>query len=488
MRRSRIFQAGIALALLIFVGAKAFRYVQLRTQSPFVMWEFRAGGRFSVLEKSAFRQTRQRFACNDVVASARLCEMRVTGIGGVVRVLVNDRDRIAAVEFAPDSATPAMREEARRVAAEWGLMRPGASSRPVPSDTSASITRWRSEDGNWTAFMRYDRLGSTPVLVHMGDEATLAAIGASSPLAAYVLALNGVIEASDVPNAGAVSEVLATTMYRRATDPANETPSPRATTALELCTPERSDPILAATDRSLDGLTESVKSLLERAIAAVYPGSRLVTGDGMWVVSPTGVSERVSFSGMAGVDSAGIVTGVDFPARTAVASQRMDDAVPERFCRAPAALLFARPSDDDSLADAHVVDVDAEALASDVLTIDVVEPDAGTPGHIRVRYGAAYATTGWTGSIEWEAVFAEDPPRSTVRVPLLFSQHSQGAEEAVAGHLIVTGRPDGLIELSTIEQKQWGFSTRTVVVPVDSGGVLLGTRILERLAGTQPAR
>jgi hypothetical protein len=488
MRRSRIFQAGIAIAVLIFAGAKAYRYVQLRSQSPFVMWEFRAGGRFSVLEKSAFRQTRQRFTCNDVVASAKLCEMRVTGIGGLVRVLVSDCDRIAAVEFAPDSATPAMREEARRVAAEWGLVRPGASSRPVSSDTSASITRWRSEDGNWTAFMRYDRLGSTPVLVHMADEATLAAIGESAPLAGYVLALNGVIETSAVPNAGAVSEVLATTMYRRATDPANETPSPRApATPLELCAPERPDPILAATDRSLDGLAESEKSLLERAIPAVYPGSRLVIGDGMWVVSPSGVSERISFSDLGGVDSAGIVTGVDFVGRTAVAAQRMEDGVPDRFCRAPASLVLARPSSDGSLADARLIDVDPEALASDVLTIDAVEPDAGAPGHIRVRYGAAYAATGWSGSIEWEAVVAEDPPRSTVRVPLLFSQHARGAEETLVGHLIVTGRPERGIELSTIEQKQWGFTTRTVVVPVDSTGVLLGTRILERLAATQPA-
>jgi hypothetical protein len=489
MRRSRIFQAGLVLVVLIFAGAKAFHVFQQRKQAPFVMWEFRAGGRFSVLEKSAFRQTKRRFVCNDVVPTARLCEMRVTGIGGLVRVLVNDRDRIAAVEFAPDSATPAMREETRRVAAEWNLVRPGASSRPPSYETTASITRWRSEDGKWTAFMRHDRHGSTPTLVHMGDEATLAAIGESSPLASYVLALNGVIEARDVPNADAVSDVLGATMYRRSTDPANETPSPRTPAApIESCAPERSDPILLATDRSLDGLTESMKSLLERAIPAVYPGSRFVVGDGMWVVSASGVSEAITFSDMAGVDSGGITTGVSFRGRTVVATQRMEDAVADRFCRAPAGLLLARPNNDGSLADAHLIDVDLEALVSDVLTIRVAEPDgSGAPGHLRVRYGAGYATTGWTGSIEWETVIADDPPRSTVRVPLLFAQQIRGGEEAADGYLVITARPANAIELSTIERKQWGFTTRTIRVPVDTTGVLLGARILDRLAAPQPA-
>jgi hypothetical protein len=489
MRRSRIFQAGLVLAVLIFAGAKAFRVFQQRKQSPFVMWEFRAGGRFSVLEKSAFRQTKRHFVCNDVVPTARLCEMRVTGIGGLVRVLVNDRDRIAAIEFSPDSATPAMREETRRVAAEWNLVRPGTSSRPPSYDTTASMTRWRSEDGKWTAFMRHDRLDSTPTLVHLGDEATLAAIGESSPLASYVLALNGVIEARDVPNADAVSDVLGATMYRRATDPANETPSPRAPAVpIESCAPERSDPILFATDRSRDGLTESMKSLLERAIPAVYPGSRFVMGDGMWVVSPSGVSEAISLSDMAGVDSGGITTGVSFRGRSVVAAQRIEDAVADRFCRAPAELLLARPNTDGSLADAHLIDVDPEALVSDVLTIWVAEPDgSGAPGHLRVRYSAAYATTGWTGSIEWETVIADDPPRSRVRVPLLFAQQIRGGEEPTDGYLVITARPANAIELSTIERKQWGFTTRTVHVPVDTTGVLLGARILERLAALQPA-
>lgn len=211
-------------------------------------------------------------------------------------------------------------------------------------------------------------------------------------------------------------------------------------------------------------------------------------GDGMWVVSPAGVSESITFSEMVGVDSAGIVTGVNFRGRTLVATQRMEDAAADRFCRAPAGLLLARPNNDGSLADAHLVDVDPEALATDVLTIRVVEPDgSGAPAHIRVRYGAGYATTQWTGSIEWETVIADDPPRSTVRVPLRFAHHVRGGEEPADGYLVVTGRPENAIELATIERKQWGFTTRSIRVPIDSTGVLFGARILEQLAPPQPA-
>jgi hypothetical protein len=70
--------------------------------------------------------------------------MRVTGISGLVRVLVDSRDKVAAVQFASDSASPAMREEGRRVAAEWNLIRAGVSARPPSGDSSATFTRWQS--------------------------------------------------------------------------------------------------------------------------------------------------------------------------------------------------------------------------------------------------------------------------------------------------------------------------------------------------------
>jgi hypothetical protein len=178
------------------------------------------------------------------------------------------------------------------------------------------------------------------------------------------------------------------------------------------------------------------------------------------------------------------VNAVDFPGRFKVAMQRIEDAVPDRLCRAPGALLFAREGDDGTLIEAHLVSVDHEAIGSDVLTIHLTEPSiTGDPGHIRVRYASGYAAEGWSGTIEWETRIEEDPPRTTVRVPLMFSHRKSGAEgEGRDGYLVVTGRPKGGIELSTIERTTWGFTTRTVVVPIDSSGVLLGARILARLA------
>ena len=162
MRRSRILQTSVAAAVLVFAGGKALSYARQQKLSPFVLWEFRAGSSFKKLEESAYRQTKQRFTCNTVAASVRLCGMRVTGIGGLVRVLVDSRERVTVVQFLPDTASPAMREEGRRVAAEWNLVKAGVSAKPEFADSGVSVTRWRSEDGKWTAAMRYGRLGSTP--------------------------------------------------------------------------------------------------------------------------------------------------------------------------------------------------------------------------------------------------------------------------------------------------------------------------------------
>lgn len=145
---------------------------------------------FEAIEKSALRQTKRHFTCHDVVADARLFELRVTGIEGLVRVLVDSRDRAAVVEFLPDSASPVMREEGRRVAAEWSLVRAGTADTPGSPDATATTTRWRSEDGHWAASMRYDRQASTPAIVHLSDERALERIFESAPLASLALAMN----------------------------------------------------------------------------------------------------------------------------------------------------------------------------------------------------------------------------------------------------------------------------------------------------------
>lgn len=492
MRRSRIIQAAVVVAVLAFVGAKALRRVQQRQLSPFALWELRAGTSYAALEKSAYRQTKQHFICNAIVESTRVCEMRVTGITGLVRVLVDPRDKIAAVQFAPDSASPAMREEGRRIAAEWNLIRAGVSTRPQSGDSSATFTRWQSEDGKWTTEMRYGWLGTTPTRVHLRDETAIASIGKSAPLASYVLALNGFIESREVPNLDDVGDVLRTTMFGRATDAANETPTARPpATPVPLCRAEHADPVLLAKPHSLEQFTPSTMALLKRAIPAVFPGARLELGDGTWFVDSAGFSERVDFGrgDFSLVSEGSIVVEVRFPGRNAVAMQRIQDNVPDRLCRAPVQVLFARSNTDGSLAEAHLVNLDHEAIVGEIGATTLTEPDfSGEPGHIRVRYASAYAAPASTAMIAWETVISEVPPRATVRVPLLLLERAADTDESTESFLVITGRPSGGIELATLETRPWGTATRTILVPVDSTGVLLGSRILERLAALQPAR
>ena len=130
-----------------------------------------------------------------------------------------------------------------------------------------------------------------------------------------------------------------------------------------------------------------------------------------------------------------------------------------------------------------------EASLSEISTIKRSEPDlTGEPPYLRVRYAAVYATDRSRGSIEWEAIVGDDPPRSARRVPLTFTRQARDVDVTDGGYVIITGRPPGGIELSTLERHDWGFSTRTILVPLDSSGVLPGARILDRLAGPSPRR
>ena len=490
LRSRHITRIAAALLLLMGAGAWTHGYIQRRNMSPFVFWEFRPGMSFKALDQSAFRQTKRRFTCFDVAGSARLCEMRVTGIAGKVRVLVDARGRAAVVQFLPDSASVVMREEGRRIAAEWNLVRRGVADRRDPPDSTTSITRWQSENGKYAAMMRYHPPSTTPALVHLADVMSIETIAESTPLASLTLALDHLIESSSTQERRDVESALAATMFGRATDPANETDAPRTAAAtLARCETETPDPVVPSTDgRAM--FDEPTARLLELAIPAVYPGSRLALGDGAWIVDSVGRSERVTLGRGDFASGSGIVVfAIGFPGRIAVAVQRLEGGVPDRYCGAPAELLFARRNDDGSLGEAHLVPVDREASWSEISTIIRSEPAlTGEPPYLRVRYEAVYVTDRSRGSIEWEAIVGDDPPRSTRRVPLTFTQQARDDDITEKGYVIITGRPAGGIELSTLEQHDWGFSTRTMLVPLDSSGVLPGARILDQLAGPSPRR
>ena len=470
----------VAVLVLAILGWLAYRYVQRRGQSPFVLWNLRAGMPLAKAQKEVLRYGRHPFSCHAAIEPTRLCTLRVTGIPGLVRLLVDGRDRAAVVQFLPDTASPRMREEARRIAAWWGLVRDG-----VPSETErerqSTTTRWVSANHRWAALMRYGRLGASPVALELRDEPAVKAILSSAPLAPLILALSEVIAPGEVANFKELSARLAPALLNVVASTSDGTPAPASLGAAPSVCEPAPDLIEPNADRVDDETAE--ESTLTRVLERAYPGSRLVFGHGTWLIDPAGRTERLVMRESGLHATAPIrVYGTSFPTRYRLAEERMRGGRPELFCSAHGDVLFARKADDGSLIDVKRVAVDSEALATDISMLALIPGAAtGDMPHMRVRYTAAYSGERWTGAIEWEVTIAGDAPRAVRRIPIRFEQQARGSEEVRSGMLLVMGRLQGAIELATVEQYGRGYGTRTIRVPIDSSGVLYGTRLLERL-------
>ncbi len=460
-----------------------YRHVRRPRPAPFALWDFRAGMSFAALDSQALREAKQRFTCHQVLPSARVCELHATGINGRLRVLVDARDRAAWIAFRPDSASPVMREEGRRIAAEWNRLRAGVQDEPRADAPNASTTRWISKDGHWSASMSYDRLATTPAMVQLGDEQALDTVRTQAPLAAEVLALN---EVGTGRRDGAqfnqeLENALASQMLGRPTDPALETPAPRAAPDVApLC--EGVPDIVLQEGTIPRWMDSAIVADVRQAIPMAYPGARLVTGSELWMAGSTGGNMRMRLGPRDAVDDVSVYA-IWFPTRADMAQQRLRDRDPYAYCRAPAAILFMQRGPNGTVAEAHRIAVDDEAMASEITRLTIEPPDVtGGAGRVRVRFTAVHATDAWTGTIEWEGVVAGDPPRAVARVPLAFSLQPTGADDAVTGTLVLTARRKEGIEISTLEQHDWGAATRTFVVPLDADGALSGSRILTHLA------
>ncbi len=467
----------IVAAVLLAGGWKARSYIERGRMSPFALWDFRAGMSFGEIEAAALEQTRQRFTCRVPVPGSRLCELHVTGIPGRVRVLVDSLDRAAVVQFYPDSASPVMREEGRKIAARWSLVRTGAAETP-DSPGAGTTTRWSSIDGKWFSMMQYAPDATTPSVVHLADVAALKSIFASAPFAQLVLGLNQLVETEDTDGPRDLHAALAATMYGRPTE-ATMVPVAGDVSSVPTCS-AAPDMILEGGDMVQQSLGASATALLEAAIARAYPGSRAVVGDALWIVDPTGKAERAEVQ-LGQVESLQdvVLFALSFPGRVREASTRLEEGRAERFCRAASEVVLARRGDDGALAEAHRIVADEEAIVSDITTLSFGSPElTGEPPQIRLRHVGVYATDRWRGSVHWETIIDGDPPRAARRVPLTFGHRVRSGTESSEGTLVLTHRSRTSIELSTLEQHGWGFSTRRLSVPVDSAGALLGARIL----------
>ncbi|HEY7567020.1 MAG TPA: hypothetical protein VH762_05585 [Gemmatimonadaceae bacterium] len=472
----------VAAVLVLFLAWKGDEYAPDLRKSPFVLWSFRAGMRFRDLDEVALRHSSGRFACQEPMQRIRLCELRAAGIPGDLRVLVDASGRVASLQFRPDSASPIMREEGRRIAAFWNKVREGVGDTKDSRDHASTI-RWSSADNRWAALMRYGRLGKTPFEIQLTDRSRLTNIANTTTLAATMLVMNAVAESTDVmPVMDDVSYALNSIRSGRALDASYETAVPASYVLLPAC--ERTRLLLGATPGTPnERFTLDATALIESAFAKVYSGSRLVRGESAWLVDSSGQAERIRLAPAESDSASGIVAlGVEYPSRTAKANAHLKEGRPETYCRAAADLVIAGAQPNGSLGNVYRIPIGEDAMASQISRIEIVPTSAsGDAAHIRIRYTTRYGTYRWIGSIDWEGVIAGDPPRLRGRVPLGFAQSMDEAMSSKSGTLLITKRSEKSMSLGTLEQYDWGFATRTISIPVWPNGAIDGVRILDRL-------
>ena len=477
--RSLLVVGAIVLIALAWVGVQFGPDIR---KAPFVLWDFRAGMRFKAMDDIAFRQTRRRFVCQTPMERTRLCELRTTGIRGVMRVFADGSGRVVHLQFYPDSESPQMREEGRRLAATWNKVREGVADERGPRDP-ITRTRWSSPDNRWGALMRYARPEKTPFDIQLMDRGRLANVAKTSAIAPTILVLNAVAESTDVlPVLDDVTYALKSIQSGRAMDASYETPVPASDVLLPRCERVRLQ-LGSNTGNAPESLFAPAQiRLLEGAFAKAYGGSRLVLGESPWLVDSSG-AERVRFGPIVSDEAARIAAvAVHYPSRQGIAAVRLRGGRPEAFCRATAELLIVQSLPNGELGNVHRIPIAEEAVASHISQIEIVPKNAaGDPAHIRIRYATTHGTFRWMGTLDWEGVIAGDPPRLRSRVPLGFEQIADETSSAKAGTLIITERSERSISLATVEKHDWGFATRAISVPVAPNGVLDAVRMLDRL-------
>lgn len=476
--RSLVLSA-IAFVALAWVGVQ---YGPDLRKAPFVLWDFRAGMRFSALDAEAFRQTRRHFGCQEPMQRARLCELRTAGIPGVIRVLVDRSGRVARLQFTPDGESPLMREEGRRLAAVWNKVRVGVGDERSPRDPST--TRWSSPDNRWSALLRYRPFGKTPFDVQLTDTRRLANAASNSPLAATVLAMNGLTDSTDLPFNEDVSYILKSIRLGREFDKAFETPVPTSDVLLPVCARIRL--ALGAQQQSATGesFSRETAALLEQALAQTYARSRLIIGEATWLVDSSGQGERILLGPIASDEAAGIIAvAVQYPARTQRAILKLRGGRAEAYCRASADVLVIE-APNGSLRSVHRIPIGEDAAAIHISTLDVVPANSvADQAHVRVRYTTTHGTYRWMGSLDWEGVIASDPPRLRGRVPLGFEQITDEPSSGRSGTLVMTARSETSVSFGTLEKNDWGYGTRTISVAIAPNGSLDALRLLDFLFG-----
>jgi hypothetical protein len=200
--RSTTIIAVLALALAGYLGV---RLSQGSRTGPFELWTLRAGMPFSTIDDAEHDATKRRFVCTPLAETGRFCQLHGRVMQGMLRLFVDANGRAAVIQFWPAEDSPLVGDAARKLAAEWTLVRAPLSARPEAGPHWATTSRWRTTDRRWSATIQYSCFAMGPTVIEVADDAAVAEAIERNPGAASLLADANLIapaeeaELSDAP-------------------------------------------------------------------------------------------------------------------------------------------------------------------------------------------------------------------------------------------------------------------------------------------------
>ncbi|HET7457409.1 MAG TPA: hypothetical protein VFJ74_07125 [Gemmatimonadaceae bacterium] len=418
----RLSHASVVLLALSAGGWTAYSSYERAQLSPFALWSVRAGAPFQEMDDLAFREMKHHFACRSANDGFRLCELATDGPPGVMRVAVDERGRAIYVQFLTADTTLMMREESRRLGADWNLVRRGVA---VRASSGAPATRWETEDHRWSAEMRAGESALLPSSITLADERAFARVAERSVPTLLLLARHGIV--SDAALA-AVEHRSPGVLGRAADSLAGDARAlAAAARALPLCAGVPVAPTAAAAGNydpngpAIAMLAPERTAIAAQAIARAYPGVRLeMVGLSSYLVDASGGWEEVRLiPNAASEDGRRYAFALSFPARSTAVESRSVARDTTGRCRAPAEVLVADVDPaTQSVAGLQRVDVDGEALSARVMTVNFARSGDDRPALV-VGYDAVYGVAAWRGEVRWHELIAlgDAAPAVVRRVP-----------------------------------------------------------------------
>jgi hypothetical protein len=382
---------------------------------------------FSVVDDEATREMGHGFVCDPLGGRVRLCRLATDGPIGVLEILVDRSGRAAAIEFLVRDSSLRWVEKAREQSVEWNKVHKSVGAR---SDIAASVTRWATDDGRWSAELsrRQDEL---PFKMVVADVKRLGRIADADPSTLARVANEGMIPPPDL----AAVQQHASGAIARAADSlsARAVALGRRASSLPACAPVPSDTIVPG-----DGLrrymSAELAAVAEQTVAQAYPAHHLVIGERkMYLVAADGAAEEISLYPNAEREDGNVYAfAVTLPRRVAAANEAANAFQPSARCRAPGEVIVAYLDPASrSVVRYTRIDVDPESLAGIIGALDFVPSASTPPPTLMAMYLGIYGDSSWVGQVHWNELIAVDPLRVLRRAPADVSK--SGADGVVVG-------------------------------------------------------